>query len=66
MRSYSRVNISTLSEVRMASFTSSADGQSSWRKTSAPALSFPNGSLVRSRRMSPANAYATTSGGEAR
>ena len=45
---------------------SSEVGQSSWRKTSLPSGSWPIGSVVRSRSIRPASAYATTSGGEAR
>ena len=46
--------------------TSLADGQMSARKTGSPSDPVPSGSVVRSRSIVPASAYATTSGGLAR
>ena len=50
----------------MVSSTSWRVGQMSRRKTGVPAASSPIGSVVGSKSMRPASAYATTNGGEAR
>lgn len=47
-------------------YTSSLDGQISWRKTSFPSLSLPRGYFSKSILTVPAIAKATTKGGEAR
>jgi len=55
-----------VSDRAIVSATSRGVGQISERKTGRPFRSTPSGSVVRSRSISPASAYATTSGGEAR
>ena len=50
----------------MVASTSCGDGQISRRNTSLPSVSFPSGWDSKSKSIVPANAYAMTSGGEAR
>ena len=50
----------------MTSSISLALGQMSARKTGWPSEPVPSGSVVMSRSIVPASAYATTRGGEAR
>ena len=63
---YAFLKCAGFTAVRIASWTSSGVGQMSLRYTGAPLRSVPSGSFVRSLSISPASAYATTSGGEAR
>ncbi len=49
-------NMSEVSEDRMASVTSSGDGQRSDSRTGLPSASVPNGSVVRSMSMVPPSA----------
>ena len=58
--------ISSLIASPTTRLTSCALGQMSARNTGWPSLPVPSGSVVRSRSIVPARAYATTSGGEAR
>jgi len=57
--------MSALIDVKINSSISLLVGQISFRKTGFPSLSLPKGSLYKSIFINPANAYATTKGGEA-
>ena len=66
MREYSRLNISCLTHRWTTSFTSSCDGHSSESITGLPSGVCATGSVARFFCTVPANANATTSGGDAR
>ena len=60
------MNISAPIAVATMSSISASVGQMSFRYTSWPCSSVPNASFIKSMSIVPANAYATTNGGDAK